>query len=160
MTSAARTDVTRTDTRTGSTATGSTPTGSTPTGSAAKGIALSVLVATVGAGILCFLISLGAQALGADASQVTGLQPAAYLFLIVVGVVVGGIGWNVVRRRAVEPTRVLSWLVPVVFVVSLIPDVLVGVAFGAVAGIALGLMHLAVLAVALPTYRRFLPLSR
>ena len=151
MTSAARTDAART---------GPTAIGSTPTGSAAKGVAVSVLVTTIGAGILCFLISLGAQALGADASQVTGLQPAAYLFLIVVGVLAGAIGWDVVRRRAANPARVLSWLVPVVFVVSLIPDVLVGVAFGAVAGIALGLMHLAVLAVALPTYRRFLPLSR
>jgi hypothetical protein len=65
-----------------------------------------------------------------------------------------------VRRRAANPARVLSWLVPTVIAVSLIPDVLVAVTLSPVGGLALGLMHLAVLAVALPTYRRFLPLPR
>jgi hypothetical protein len=65
-----------------------------------------------------------------------------------------------VRRNAASPRRVMSWLVPLVIVVSLIPDVLIAVSYGPVAGIALGLMHLAVLAVALPTFRHFLPLPR
>ena len=144
MTSAARTDATRTD----------------ATGSAAKGIALSVVVATIGAGVLVFLISLAAQALGADPTAVMGLQPMVSLPLTLIGVLAGAIGWNIVRRRATNPARVLSWLVPTVIAVSLIPDVLVAVPLSPVGGLALGLMHLAVLAVALPTYRRFLPLPR
>lgn len=146
MTSAARTDATHTN--------------AADTGSAAKGIALSVVVATIGAGVLVFLISLAAQALGADPTAVMGLQPMVSLPLTLIGVLAGAIGWNIVRRRAANPARVLSWLVPTVIAVSLIPDVLVAAAFSPVGGTALGLMHLAVTAVAVPAYRRFLPLSR
>jgi hypothetical protein len=73
---------------------------------------------------------------------------------------VAALGWNIARRCAACPSRVMSWLVPLVIVVSLVPDVLIAVSSGPVAGIALGLMHLAVLAVALPTFRHFLPLPR
>jgi hypothetical protein len=126
----------------------------------ARGFALSVLTVAVGAGILNTLIALGAQALGADPAAVPGLTPPAYLTFTVIGTVLGTLGWIVVRRWATSPGRVLSWLVPLVIVVSLIPDVLIAVSSDAVGGIALGLMHLAVLAVALPTFRHFLPLTR
>jgi hypothetical protein len=126
----------------------------------ARGFALSVLTVAVGAGILNALIALGAQALGADTAAVPDLTPPAYLTFTVIGTVLGTLGWSIVRRCAAFPSRVMSWLVPLVIVVSLIPDVLIAVSAGPVAGIALGLMHLAVLAVALPTFRHFLPLPR
>ncbi len=128
--------------------------------STAPGIALSVLVVVVGAGVVNTLISVAAQRLGADPTVVAGLQPAIHVVFTLVGALVGAIGWVVVRRRAQNPARVLSWLVPTVIAVSLIPDVLVAVSFSVVGGVALALMHLVVAAVAVPAYRRFLPLSR
>jgi hypothetical protein len=132
----------------------------TTAATSARGFALSVLTVAVGAGILNTLIALAAQALGADTVAVPGLTPPAYLTFTVIGTVLGTLGWSIVRRNAASPRRVMSWLVPLVIVVSLIPDVLIAVSYGPVAGIALGLMHLAVLAVALPTFRHFLPLPR
>ncbi|TQM36794.1 DUF6069 family protein [Pseudonocardia cypriaca] len=126
----------------------------------ARGFALSVLTIVVGAGILNTLIAVAARALGADTTAVPGLTAPAYLTFTVIGTVLGTLGWSTVRRCAASPSRVMSWLVPLVIVVSLVPDVLIAVSAGPVAGIALGLMHLAVLAVALPTFRHFLPLPR
>lgn len=65
----------------------------------------------------------------------------------------------IIRRRAANPAALLRRLVPVVVVLTLIPDLLVGLALGWGA-IALALMHLAVAATAVTAYRRFLPLSR
>jgi hypothetical protein len=119
-----------------------------------------VLTVVVGAGILNTLIAFAAQALGADAGAVPGLTPPAYLTFTAIGTILGALGWSIVRRCAASPGRVLSWLVPLVIVVSLVPDALIAVFTDPVGGIALGLMHLAVLAVALPTFRHFLPLPR
>ncbi|SDG49206.1 hypothetical protein SAMN05216553_108323 [Lentzea fradiae] len=124
----------------------------------ARGFGLAVLTVTAGACVLNALIALAAQALGADSAAVPGLTPPAYLTLTLVGVVLGAAGWTIVRRFAEDPATVLSWLVPLVVVVSLIPDVLIALRLDAAGGIALGLMHFAVLAVALPTFRRLLPL--
>ncbi|MGI5129606.1 DUF6069 family protein [Pseudonocardia sp. CA-107938] len=130
------------------------------TDSGLRGIALSALVVTVISGVVNTLISLGAQALGADAGLVMGLQPVTFLVFTLIGALLGGLGWHLVRRRAADPARTLRWLVPAVVAVSLVPDLLVAVSFSAVGGIALGLMHLVVAGVAVPTYRRFLPLPR
>jgi hypothetical protein len=129
------------------------------TTSTARGFALAVLTIAIGAGLLNTLISLAGRELGADAGVVPGLTPPVYLTFTVIGAVVGTSGWTIVRRRATDPARVLSWLVPLVIVVSLIPDAAIAVTSDAVGGIALGCMHLAVLAVALPAFRRFLPLT-
>ncbi|MFJ9100924.1 hypothetical protein ACIRJM_20945 [Streptomyces sp. NPDC102405] len=71
--------------------------------------------------------------------------------------------WAIIRARSARPARLLRTLVPAVLIVSLIPDVMVGVAdsrpgtsWGAV--IDLMVMHVAVTAVAVPAYLRFLPL--
>ncbi|MFP5021594.1 DUF6069 family protein [Pseudonocardia phyllosphaerae] len=128
--------------------------------SAVAGIALAVVAATVASGIVNFLLSLAAQALGADVSTVMGLQPQTFLLFTLIGTLVGAIGWQVIRRVTATPSRVLRVLVPVVVVLSLIPDAWVAVSFSAVGGIALGLMHLVVAAAAVPAYRRFLPLAR
>jgi hypothetical protein len=81
----------------------------------------------------------------------------AYTLFTVLGVAVGWIGWVLVHRRARDPRRVLSVLVPVVIVVSLVPDVLLLVfrfipGTNAPAVIALALMHLVVVAAAVPAY--------
>jgi len=127
---------------------------STSTG---RGIALSVLVATVAAGAVNSAIALIARALGADPNVIIGLQPAAYLVLTLIGTVLGAVGWVIVRNRASDPAAVLRVLVPAAVVVSLIPDLLLGLQAGW--GVLwLVLMHPVVATAAVLAYRRFLPL--
>ena len=81
----------------------------------------------------------------------------AYTTFTVIGVIVGWIGWRIVQRRAANPRRVLSILVPAVALVSFIPDLLLlwldVVPGTTVAGvIALMVMHVVVIAVAVPGY--------
>jgi hypothetical protein len=131
-------------------------------GNTVGSLALATLVGAAGAGIATAVIALIARAAGAS-EDFQPLWPSAYLPLTVIGVLAGAIGWQIVRRRAKDPAALLRWLVPTVVAVSLIPDVALGfsdsypgVSWGAVA--ALILMHLAVAAVAVPVYRRFMPL--
>ena len=129
------------------------------TSSTARGFGLAALTIAVGAGLLNTLIAFAGRALGADTEAVPGLTPPVYLAFTVVGAVLGTAGWAIIRRRASDPAKVFSWLVPTVMVVSLIPDAGIAISSDAVGGVALGCMHLAVLAVALPAFRRFLPLA-
>jgi hypothetical protein len=97
-----------------------------------------------------------AVAAGAPADYGPLLLPV-YAGFTVVGVVVGWIGWSLVLRRARDPRRVLAWLVPVVAVASFVPDVLLlALSFipgtTAAAVIALMVMHVVVVAVAVPAY--------
>jgi hypothetical protein len=68
--------------------------------------------------------------------------------------------WIAVRAKADRPSVVLGRLVPAVVLVSLLADVAVGFSVGWTGAIALGLMHIAVAVIAVPVFRRFLPLSR
>lgn len=122
-------------------------------------IALSVVVATVVASVVNTVISLVAQALGADATIIMGLSPAFYVAFTLVGTLFGAVGWVVIRRRSAAPATLLRWLVPTVVLVSLVPDLLVGLTYGwGVLGLAL--MHPVVAVAAVAAYRRFLPLPR
>lgn len=102
------------------------------------------------------LVAWGAVALGAPAGY-GPLTPPAYGLFTVLGVVAGWAGWVLVHRRAREPRRVLRVLVPLVTIVSFVPDLLL-LALGFIPGttsvavIALMLMHLIVVAVAVPAY--------
>lgn len=81
------------------------------------------LLAAVGvvALVVNALTAVGARAAGA--SEAFGpLHPAAYVPLTVVGVLLSIGGWAVVRRAASRPGRVLRVLVPVLLVLSLVPD--------------------------------------
>ena len=62
-----------------------------------------------------------ALALGADSSFMP-LQPAAYVSLTVVGVLLALAGWTLVRRYSSRPARLLGVLVPAVLLVSFVPD--------------------------------------
>ena len=130
------------------------------TGSAVRAVATATLVASVLAVPANAMVSLAAQAAGADPTVVEGLAIYAYGTFTVIGVLAGAIGWAVIRTRASQPTRLLSWLVPTVVAVSLIPNVLMGVSTGWLGAGALGLMHVVVALVAVPVYRRFLPVTR
>jgi hypothetical protein len=119
------------------------------------------VVATVGAGIVNAVIAVVTLAAGAS-DDFNPLQPGAYLFLTVIGVLVATIVWRLVVGRAQDPAAVLRWLVPTAVVVSLIPDVMLlvddsmeGSSTGAV--LALMLMHVATAAVVVPVFQRFMP---
>lgn len=132
---------------------------------AQRSTAASIALATVTAGLLAAVvntvIALVAQAAGADPAVSLGLMPAAYIVLGLVGILIGAIGWTIIRNRAAQPSALLRWLVPAVVLVSIVPNLLLLAAGMGVAGpIALALMHVAVAAVAVPVYRRFLPLPR
>lgn len=125
-----------------------------------RGVALSVATAWIVSAVVCTVVSLGAQALGADASVIMGLEPALYLIFALVGLLIAAAVWALVRSRAARPHTVMNVMVPVVVVVSLVPDVLVGIAgLGWIGAIALMLMHLGVAAAGVTALRRFLPLS-
>ena len=90
------------------------------------------------------------------------LHLSAYAPLTVFGVVLGAIGWAVVRRVAKNPAGLLRWLVPLLTVVSFAPDLsLLGggtPGSGPLAVAALMAMHVVVAAVSVAAYRRVLPL--
>lgn len=129
------------------------------TTSTGRGFAFAAVTATVVAGVINTVISLIAQALGADASVLMGLQPGLYIVFTLVGVIAGAAGWVIIRARSADPAALLRRLVPTVVAVSLIPDLLLGLSLGWGA-LALALMHLSVAATAVAAYHRFLPLSR
>jgi len=82
--------------------------------------------------------------------------PAQALFTVA-GVVVGWVGWRLVVSRARDPRRTLWFLVPIVTVVSLVPDLVLLLApvipgTNPPAVISLMLMHLVVVGCAVPAY--------
>ncbi|PZE64260.1 hypothetical protein DEI81_10975 [Curtobacterium sp. MCBD17_013] len=126
-----------------------------------RGVLVATVLAAVIGSIANAIIAVSALAAGADPA-VQGLTPPAYITFTVVGVLIGAIGWALISR-ARSAGRVLAILVPVVLVLSLIPDVLLAVSGGSAAmtaGVALGIMHLVTTAIAVPIYRVFLPIAR
>lgn len=113
-------------------------------------------VAAVVAVGLNAVVAAVANALGAPAGYGPLTLPAYALFTVL-GIAAGWAGWVIVRHRTRDAGRVLAVLVPVVTVVSLVPDVLLLV-LGFIPGttpaaaIALMVMHLVVVAVAVPAY--------
>jgi len=117
---------------------------------------LTLIVVIVVAVALNTLVAAVAVNAGASATFPPLTFPA-YTTFTVIGVIVGWIGWRIVQRRAANPRRVLSILVPAVALVSFIPDLLLlwldVVPGTTVAGvIALMVMHVVVIAVAVPGY--------
>ncbi|WIB36068.1 MULTISPECIES: DUF6069 family protein [unclassified Curtobacterium] len=126
-----------------------------------RGVLVATVLAAVIGSIANAIIAVSALAAGADPA-VQGLTPPAYITFTVVGVLIGAIGWALISRTR-SAGRALAILVPVVLVLSLIPDVLLAVSGGSAAitaGVALGIMHLVTTAVAVPIYRTFLPIAR
>lgn len=130
--------------------------------STARRVLVAVVVAAVAAILGNLVIAAIAHAAGAP-TDFPPLQPPAFIMLTVVGVIAGAVGWAVVRRRAADPAHLLTLLVPVVLLLSFVPDILVGVTralpsttWGAV--FALMVMHVLVSAVAVTCFFYLLPL--
>jgi len=90
------------------------------------------------------------------------LQFGTYTALIVLGVTGGAVGWQLVRYRVTNPRWLLARLVPIVLVLSFIPDILIGISKAETATtwggvIALMAMHVVVATAAVASYLYFLP---
>ncbi len=73
-------------------------------------------------------VAIAAVAHGAGVTHAfTPLHFGTYTALIVLGVIGGSIGGQLVRSWATNPSRLLARLVPFVLVLSFVPDVLVGI---------------------------------
>ncbi len=134
----------------------------TRTQSRARTVLLLVAGAVV-AGIANSIVAFSALAAGARA-DFSPLLPAVYLPFTVLGLLAGYLGWRIVRARATQPLRVLRVLVPVLFVLSFLPDtvlLLTGFIPGATPNgvVALMLIHPIVVAVGVPLYQRLAPVT-
>lgn len=118
-------------------------------------------IAVAGALVVNTVIALVARGLGAP-SEFMPLTLPVYGPLTVIGTLISALVWRVVVNRSAGAGRILRVLVPVVLVLSLIPDFLLlssksqpGTTTGAV--IALMLMHFGVAAAAVPAYLKLMP---
>jgi hypothetical protein len=141
--------------------TSSTPTAPTRTVSW-KSTAAAAGVAAAGGLVINSVIAWIARGpLGAPA-EFEQLTPVVYGMLTVVGALLGAVGWHLVATRARNAARLLRTLVPLVLVLSMIPDVVLLISRSApgtttTGVVALMLMHLGVAVVAVPAYRHFIP---
>lgn len=102
------------------------------------------------------------SALAAGASSTFAPVTVAFIPFTVVGYFAAYLGWRIIRARTARPAAVLRVLVPVLTILSFIPDiVLLATGFipgaSATAVIALALMHSVVVAVAVPIFLRVAP---
>jgi Family of unknown function (DUF6069) len=107
------------------------------------------------------VISMAALAAGAS-SAFSPLVVFVYGPFTVVGLLAAYAGWRIVRRRARNPRLVLRVLVPVLAVLSFVPDTVLAIT-GFIPGtsltgvVGLMLMHVVVVAVAVPVSARLAP---
>ncbi len=107
------------------------------------------------------VVSLAALAAGAT-MQFLSLTIALYAPFSILGFAAAYVGWRIIRSRAKHPAAVLRVLVPVLTVLSFIPDTVLAIT-GFIPGasltgvIGLALMHLVVVAVAVPVAQRLAP---
>jgi len=123
-------------------------------------VAVGLLGAAVVSIAVNALIALIAGNLIPAGVERTGLALGEYAPATVIGILLGTLGWYLVRRFARSPRRVLRILVPVVVALSWIPDlgILAGGA-SVVNSLALMVMHAVVAAAAVPVLSRVLPLG-
>jgi hypothetical protein len=133
-----------------------TPRQSTTAARTALGLLAAAVVAVLGNALIALLVSSLAPG-GVE----KGLLFPEYATLTVAGVLLGTAGWALVRRFARRPRAVLRVLVPVVLVLSLVPDLALLAGGTSVANVVgLMLMHVVVAAALVPVLARVLPLPR
>ena len=131
------------------------------TASPGRTTALVLVVAALVAVAANSIVSAAALAAGADPSFLP-LSLPLYGVFTVLGLAAAYAGWRLIRARVAHPARVLSVLVPVLAVLSFVPDTMLAI-FAFIPGttvtgvVGLALMHLVVLAVAIPVCLRLAP---
>ncbi|MFJ7949554.1 DUF6069 family protein [Streptomyces sp. NPDC096354] len=118
-----------------------------------------VVAAVVAASAVNAVLAVGARALGDKPDDFGPLDPGSYIFLTAMGVILGAVGWTVVRKASKRPEELLRKLVPAVVVLSFVPDFFLFDDGGAVGVATLLVMHVVVAAIAVPVYRRVVPLT-
>jgi hypothetical protein len=127
----------------------------------ARRTAVITLIAAIAVAVIAAQI-IALAALAAGAAPFPPLM--AYVFgpFAALGVLGGYVGWRIVRRVVPNPRAVLRILVPVVLVLSFVPDLALLIT-GFIPGttttgaIALMLMHLTVAGVVVPVAQRLAP---
>lgn len=134
---------------------------------------IALPTALVGSVVASLIVELIIAAIAHGAGAYSDFQPLTFGGLIgptVVGLLTAVVVWELVRRRAGDPAAVMRRLVPIVVVLSWVPDVVLGTThreatshvahttWGEVA--ALMVMHLFVAAIGLGLFSRLLPLRR
>ncbi len=127
-----------------------------------KSTAVAAAIGAAGGLVINSLIALLARTFFDIPTAFQQLTLPVYGTLTVLGAVAGAVGWHLVVARSRNASGVLRVLVPMVLVLSLIPDVMLLVTESqpgtTTAGvIALMLMHVGVAAAAIPALRRFTP---
>ncbi len=125
--------------------------------------AVLLVAAFAVAGLANSIIAMAAIAAGASSSYAPLMAPV-FLAFTAIGVGVGYVGWRMIRRMFEQPARVLRVLVPVVLVLSWVPDVILAIVqfipgTNLTGALGLGLMHAVVVAVAVPVYAKLAPVS-
>ena len=128
-----------------------------------KSTAVAAAIGAVGGLVINSVIAWAGRSLFDVPDEFQQLTLPVYGMLTVIGAIIGAIGWHLIATRSRNATRLLSWLVPAVLVLSLIPDVMLLADKSSQPGtttagvIALMLMHFGVAAAAVPAFRRFIP---
>jgi hypothetical protein len=94
---------------------------------------------------------------------ITGLYPAFYVALSILGVLAGTVGWTLIGKYAKRPSRVLRVLVPVVWLLTLVPLISTGAQSGTPAVwtsmVTLILVHTVTVIIAVLVFVRMLPVT-
>ncbi len=134
---------------------------------------IALPIALVASVVASLIVELIIAAIAHGAGAYSDFQPLTFSGLIgptVVGLLIAVVVWELVRRRAGDPVAVMRRLVPIVIVLSWVPDIALGAThreattqlphttWGEVA--ALMVMHLFVAAIGLGLFSQLLPLRR
>ncbi|RQP09516.1 MAG: hypothetical protein EAS51_11500 [Microbacteriaceae bacterium] len=127
----------------------------------ARTVTLTVLAAVAASALLTSIIALVARLLGAG-EDFPPLQPQAYLAFATAGTLIAIGGWVLIVRFVARSARLLRVLVPVLLVLSFVPNIVVAVTgtlpgSSPVAALALVLMHPVVAGAAVFAGRRIAP---
>ena len=119
------------------------------------------------AGVVAAILNVAVSAIARgpfDASDdFAPLTPGPIVLWSVLGAVLGALGWRFIVNRRADSGKLLTWLVPTVLVLSLVPDVallangesMTGQSTSAV--VALMVMHVLTAVVVVAAYRKTMP---
>ncbi|WP_328502720.1 DUF6069 family protein [Streptomyces sp. NBC_00457] len=122
-----------------------------------------LLAAIVASSVVNAIIAVIAHAAGAS-DDFRPLKTPSYVSFTLLGVLIGALGWSIVRKMSADPDALLRKLVPIVVVLSFIPDLAMPVSdyqphADSTGVAALIIMHITTAAIAVFAYRKVLPVS-
>ena len=144
---------------------------STSTSAPTRGSAVSLgtalrtgAVAGVIAGVTNVVISSIAGGLLGASDDFVPLTPGPVLMWTILGAIIGAVGWRLIVNTSAHSRALLNTLVPIVLVLSFIPDIAL-LATDSVAGqttagvVALMVMHVVTAVIAVTAYCKLMPAS-